>query len=147
MKKFFGIFMLCFIMSFGFTSCSMTYVKTNIIGDITIYNDNGDTLNTYENIVIETTDNYSGKNDIFLNNNRGLNFYDPNSKKYIIINNAVPVVITYDEYIRYYTQRKGFVEIVNKIEYITNDSIVQYREFLENRVVKNVKKNVIKRNK
>lgn len=145
MKKIFNIFVLGLIMVISFTSCtSYVYVKDQVVGDITVYNDNGDTINIYKNIVLETTDN-NGKFDIFLNNNRGLNFYDPNSKKYIIINNAVPVVITYDKIIRY--SKNETTCISNKIEYITNDSIVQYREFLENRAVKNVKKNVIKRNK
>lgn len=72
-------------------SCS-TYV-TNYSGSITVLDSNGKAVKKYENITFQEDVNGYTKSNSF--KSFGLNFYDPNSDKLVILSNAVPYIIEY----------------------------------------------------
>ena len=82
MKKF--LFIICTI----FIVCSCG-VYTECVGNITTFTHSGDTLNVYKNVKIQSTET-----DIF--KQFGLNFYDNESNKHIVISNATPYIIEYN---------------------------------------------------
>ena len=87
------------------TSCASTKTTTSttLIGDVSAYNDDGTILKKWEDIIISysETDTYVHNNASTTYNKEdiikayGFNFYDPNTEKYIIINNAIPCIIEY----------------------------------------------------
>lgn len=74
-----------------FSSC--TYV-TSYTGTITVLDNKGETVKKWENITFQHEVNgYTTTNAFKF---FGINFYDPESKKHIILGNAVPYIIEYN---------------------------------------------------
>lgn len=95
------------VMMFSLNSCvsltptTMT-TTTTLKGNVTAYNDNGTILRKWDNVTIEekvkTTQNGYVTNNETENSIKtfGINFYDENIDKFIIISNAVPCIIEYN---------------------------------------------------
>lgn len=84
-----------------FSSCIAT--KTTLNGNVITYNDNGTILQEWDNVIIgenyNITDIISGENTNKSESafkSFGLNFYDSNTNKFIILSNAIPYIIQYD---------------------------------------------------
>ena len=83
---------------FLLVSCAST--KWSINGDITTYNSDGTVLRQWDNVIIESgvIDKWAGKqtttNAI---KTFGFNFTDPKTNRQIIISNAVPCIIEYED--------------------------------------------------
>lgn len=78
---------------------SCTSTQWAIIGDVTAYNSDGSVLRQWDDVVIESgySDNWSGKQTTsYAMKTFGINFSDPVTQKNIIISNAVPCIIEYD---------------------------------------------------
>ena len=92
-----------FIMLFSLGSCVPLKTTTTLIGDVTAYNNDGTILRKWDNVIIEeeTKESYSTSSSHTTNNETslksfGLNFYDKNLDKFIIITKAVPCIIEYN---------------------------------------------------
>ena len=77
-----------------FCSCSYTTYETNYIGTITVLDNDGNAVKRWNNITLKNEVNgYTSMNSF---KSFGLNFYDPESKQFIILSNAVPYIIEYN---------------------------------------------------
>lgn len=85
------------LISFFFCSCQ-TYITTQCIGNIVAFNSNGDTLTTFNDVILQEEINLLGEttNQSSAFKTFGFNFYDVQKEKHIIISNAVPCIIEYD---------------------------------------------------
>ena len=84
--------LFCLVALIALNSCS-TYV-TSYTGTITVLDSNGNTVNKWENITFQNdVDGYTNTSAFKM---FGLNFYDPNSDKCVVISNAVPYIIEYN---------------------------------------------------
>ena len=73
-----------------FCSCS----EINYIGTITVLDNDGNAVKRWNNITLKTEVNgYTSMNSF---KSFGLNFYDPESKQFIILSKAVPYIIEYN---------------------------------------------------
>ena len=78
---------------------SCTSTQWAIIGDVTAYNSDGTVLRQWDNVVIESgySDDWNGKQTTsYAMKTFGINFSDPVTQKNIIISNAVPCIIEYN---------------------------------------------------
>jgi hypothetical protein len=83
------------VMMFSLNSCaSLTTTTTTLIGDVTAYNDNGTILRKWSGVTIEEKVETTQTETVF--KTFGLNFYDKNNDKFVIISDAVPYVIEYE---------------------------------------------------
>ena len=89
MKKKLNNIIILIIWIIGLQSC----VTTKLIGNITTYTHDGKEIKTWKDVTIqeETFDN----NTKSALKSWGLNFYDKETDKFIIISNAVPYTIEY----------------------------------------------------
>ena len=71
----------------------VTY-ETNYVGTITVLDNYGNTVKRWDNIMLKNEVNGNTSMDSF--KSFGLNFYDPESKQFIILSNAVPYIIEYN---------------------------------------------------
>lgn len=77
------------------TSCTTTSITVyKLKGSITAYNADGTILKEWNGITIQEKHNDSIVENIIKKN--GINFYDPKSKKCIMVTNSVPCIIEYD---------------------------------------------------
>ena len=125
-------------MLFIITSCKQVYYTTSV-GTITTFKSNGDTLNHYTNVIIQTDDNISPLNNIF--KKHGLNFFDKTTNKYIIIPYSMPYIIEYvvlsEEYfeernkliVKYNKLKQEHKDIIDKIKILDPNSL-GYKQFL-----------------
>lgn len=103
MKKILFIVVMMFSLNscVSLTSTTMT-TTTALKGNVTAYNDNGTILRKWDNVTIEervkTTQNGYVTNNETEDSFKtfGINFYDKNTDKFIIISNAVPCIIEYN---------------------------------------------------
>lgn len=123
MKKFLFIF-LSFL---TLTSCATVNVS-KLIGDITVYNYDGTIRKKYTHVTISQDDykyGYNIPNTVF--KTFGLNFYDDESGKYIILSQSIPYII---EYIDINDYQGNETHIKNKIQKLKNN-ITQYQEAMK----------------
>ena len=73
---------------------TLSSCTTTLKGSITAYNADGTILKKWRGITIQEEYNGSVTKDIIKKN--GINFYDPKSKKFIMVTNSVPCIIEYD---------------------------------------------------
>ena len=67
--------------------------ETNYVGTITVLDNDGNAVKKWNNITLKNEVNgYTSVNSF---KSFGLNFYDPESKQFIILSNAVPYIIEY----------------------------------------------------
>lgn len=94
------------------SSCA-PIVKT-CVGDVTAYNADGSVLKKWEGVELSSSfDGYQGTSAM---KTFGVNFYDNDSRKYVVVGNAVPCIIEYN---------------VQENKYATkSDSASQYEEKL-----------------
>ena len=95
----------------------------SLVGTITTYNANGDVLKQYNNIIIDHA-----------NKPFGLNFYDKESKKFIIIGHAVPYTIEYEH--KQYNQstesapdRDALIKIHDRLQLEINQITKMLRDY------------------
>ena len=91
------IFIFCFAICF--TSC-VSITNWKMEGDITAFNQDGTVLRKWNNVILEsgTSSELSGRQIVSSSTKYfGLNFIDPKTGKGVIIGNAVPYIIEYDE--------------------------------------------------
>lgn len=81
------------VMMFSLNSC-VSLTTTTLIGDVTAYNDNGTILRKWSGVTIEEKVETTQTKTAF--KSFGLNFYDNNNDKFVIISDAVPYVIEYE---------------------------------------------------
>ena len=80
------------------SSCSSiaTTVTTNI-GDVTAYNADGSVLRQWKDVELSsTTSSVYSVQETSAIKTFGINFYDVNSGKFVIVGNAVPCIIEYE---------------------------------------------------
>ena len=100
MKKFFVLCLMAFVMC----SCgSITTITETYYGKVTTFTPQGEILNTWDNAVIkeETTEVNSMYGTTSQTNSNvikafGLNFFDEDTGKFVIISNTIPYIIEYD---------------------------------------------------
>lgn len=79
------------------SSCA-PIVKT-CVGDVTAYNADGSVLKKWEGVELSSSSSSSfGRQESSAMKTFGVNFYDNDSKKFIVVGNAVPCIIEYNVY-------------------------------------------------
>ncbi len=96
---------------------SCTPIVKTCVGDVTAYNADGSVLKKWEGVELSSSSSSSfGSQESSAMKTFGVNFYDNDSKKFIIVGNAVPCIIEYN---------------VQENKYATkSDSASQYEEKL-----------------
>ena len=82
-------FMVCIIC---LQSC-VSVTTTKLVGDITTYTQDGKEIKTWKNVTIQENVQDTNTDSVF--KMWGLNFYDEETDKFVIISNAVPYIIEY----------------------------------------------------
>lgn len=84
----------CFAMAVAaIIFCSCTYTTTHI-GSITTFNADGSVLKKWDKVCLHEQSNNYTKGNAF--KTYGVNFYDIESGRFIVIGNAVPYIVEYD---------------------------------------------------
>jgi len=108
---------------FIFCSCGVSY-----IGNITTFSHTGDTLNVYKNVEIQDI-NAPSKN-VF--KTFGLNFYDTESDKFIIISNSTPYTVEYTVKKPYdLTEYGDDPEKIKELYYAYQNDVIEYKKKLK----------------
>ena len=81
------------VIMLSLNSCA-SLTTTTLIGDVTAYNDNGTILHKWIGVTIEEKVATTQTETAF--KSFGLNFYDKNNDKFVIISDAVPYIIEYE---------------------------------------------------
>ena len=79
------------VSALAFTSCAYT---TTHIGSITTYNADGSVLRKWDKVCLHEQSNSYTTGNAF--KTYGVNFYDLESGRFIVIGNAVPYIVEYD---------------------------------------------------
>lgn len=114
MKKFLLILTaICF-----FSSCATipTTVTTNI-GDVTAYNADGSVLKQWKGVELSSSlSNVYSVQRTSAMKTFGINFYDENNGKYVIVGNAVPCIIEYEVHSEVLGKHSSAQEEHDKVE-------------------------------
>ena len=110
-------------------SCSYTTYETNYIGTITVLDNDGNAVKRWNNIMLKNEVNgYTSMNSF---KSFGLNFYDPESKQFIILSNAVPYIIEYNTHTKVEDSNTTTNEVRSKFLEERQKLISQYSELEE----------------
>ena len=111
-----------------FCGCDYSTYITNYTGTITVLDNNGNAVKRWDNITFQNdVDGYTNTSAFKM---FGLNFYDPNSDKCVVISNAVPYIIEYnttiyknkqvpftkEEKVIFYEERQVLIDEYNKLQ-------------------------------